>query len=198
MKTTIRENILRFAASRSIFRPRDIPSSGSPRKVIGRMVEEGTLVRLGPGMYSLADADFGAKVTLAEASVRIPGGVICLLSALRFHELTTENPSEVWMAVGHKRPLRVDAPPVHVVRMSGKAFESGIEEHEIEGVSVRVFSVAKTIADCFKFRSRVGIDVATEALRDGWRRRAFEMDDLWREAETCRVLNLMRPYLEML
>ena len=198
MKESTRDNILRLAASQSVFRPRDVPSARSPRKVIGRMVEEGTLVRLGPGLYSLADADFGAKVSLAEASVRIPGGVVCLLSALRFHELTTENPSEVWMAVGHKRPLRVDYPPVQIVRMSGKAFETGGEEHEIEGVTVRVFSVAKTIADCFKFRSRIGIDVATEALRDGWRRRAFEMDDLWRAAEACRVLKLMRPYLEML
>ena len=102
------------------------------------------------------------------------------------------------MAVGHKRPVKVDHPAVRVVRMSGKAFTSGVVEHKIDGVPVRVYTVAKTIADCFKFRNKIGIDVATEALRDGWRRRTFEMDDLWREAETCRVLNLMRPYLEML
>ena len=155
-------------------------------------------MRLGTGLYSLSDADFGAKISLAEAGARLPDGVVCLLSALRFHELTTENPSEIWMAVGHKRPLHIDHPPVRVVRMSGDSFTSGIEEYVVEGIAVQVFSVAKTIADCFKFRSTVGIDVATEALREAWRGRRFEMDELWRQAKATRMLNVMRPYLEML
>lgn len=189
--------ILRIAKKQAVFRPRDI-AAVNPRMAIRRLVDSGVLNRIGRGLYGLADAEFGAKISLAEAVLRIPDGVVCLLSALRFHELTTENPHEVWIAVPHKRPLKVSPPAVRVVRMSGAGFTSGIETHRIDGIDVKVYSVAKTIADCFKFRASIGIDVATEALRDGWRKRAFTMDDLWIQASACRVLNLMRPYLEML
>ena len=129
----------------------------------------------------------------------MPHGVVCLLSALQFHELTTQAPFEVWLAIGEKARLpKVDFPPLRVVRFSGRALEYGIEEHRIEGVVVRVNSPAKTIADCFKYRGKIGLDVALEALRDCWKKRRATMDQPWSAAEVCRVANVMRPYLESL
>ncbi|MBX3730548.1 MAG: type IV toxin-antitoxin system AbiEi family antitoxin domain-containing protein [Candidatus Sumerlaeia bacterium] len=190
--------ILQLATERAVFRASEVPRAGNARRALASLVAEGRLIRLGRGLYAAAGADFDAKVTLAEAAARLPGGVICLLSALRFHELTTQNPPHVWMAIGHKRPIRVDYPPVRVIRMSGHSFREGVEEHLVGGVGVRVFSATKTIVDCFKFRRTVGLDVALDALREGWQRRAFSMDELWHFAGTCRVRNLIRPYLEML
>jgi predicted transcriptional regulator of viral defense system len=127
----------------------------------------------------------------------VPKGVVCLLSALRFHELTTQAPFEVWLAIGEKawRP-RVDYPPLRVVRFSAAALASGVEQHQIEGVTIPVFSPAKTVADCFKYRNKIGLDVAIEALRECWGSRRCTMDDLWKYAKVCRVQNVMRPYLE--
>jgi predicted transcriptional regulator of viral defense system len=123
--------------------------------------------------------------------------VFCLLSALRFHDLTTQSPHDVWIAIGPKawRP-RVDGPKIRVFRFSGAALTEGVETHTIEGVTVKVYGVAKTVADCFKFRNKVGLDVALEALRESWRERRASMDDLWLYAKVCRVSNVMRPYLE--
>jgi predicted transcriptional regulator of viral defense system len=139
----------------------------------------------------------GEHQTLVEAAVRVPRGTICLLSALRFHDLTTQNPREVWMAVGPKawRPAG-RRPPLRIVHFSGQALESGIEEHRIAGVAVRVYSPAKTVADCFKFRHRIGLDVALEAIRDYRRRYPGGMDELWRCSRVCRVAKVMLPYLE--
>jgi len=137
--------------------------------------------------------------SLAEACKRIPNGVICLLSALRFHELTTQSPLEVWLAIGEKawRP-RVEYPPLRIVRFASAALSAGVEEHRIDGVSVPVFIPAKTVADCFKYRNKIGLDVAIEALRECWRSKRCTMDDLWQYAKICRVQNVMRPYLESL
>lgn len=135
---------------------------------------------------------------MAEAATRYPDGLVCLLTALRFHELTEENPPVIWMAFDHKRPVRPDYPPLRVVRMSGDAFSEGAVGHMVEGVPVRITSPAKTIIDCFKYRSKVGLDVALASLREGWRRRLFAMDELWMLAGTCRVQGVIRPYLEML
>ena len=137
--------------------------------------------------------------TLAEACVRVPHGVVCLLSALRYHDLTTQAPFEVWLAVETDkwRPV-VDYPPLRIVRFSGAAFTEGVEEHLVEGVTVRVYGVAKTIADCFKYRNKIGLDVALEALRDVRDRRLATNDALWRYAQVCRVANVMLPYLEAL
>ena len=122
-----------------------------------------------------------------------------LLSALRFHGLTTQNPFEVWMAVGIKaRRPELDWPPVRIVRFSGPALEYGVEEHDIEGITVRVYNAAKTVADCFKYRNKIGLDVAIEALRDCWRKQKATADELWAAAKVCRVTNVMRPYLESL
>jgi predicted transcriptional regulator of viral defense system len=129
----------------------------------------------------------------------VPRGVICLLSALRFHNLTTQNPFEVWMAIPHKawRP-KGEGVRLRLMHLSGHALTSGVEEHRIEGVPVRVFNPAKTVADCFKFRNKIGLDVALEALRDYRRKHRSGMDELWRFAKVCRVTAVMRPYLEAL
>jgi predicted transcriptional regulator of viral defense system len=147
----------------------------------------------------LAGASFGEQFTLAEACKRVPHGVVCLLSALQFHDLTTQAPFEVWMAISEKAWLpRVAYPPLRIVRFSGAALTSGIEEHQIEGVPVRVYCPAKTVADCFKYRNKIGLDVALEALRACWKKRRATMDDLWEAAKVCRMANVMRPYLESL
>jgi len=134
---------------------------------------------------------------LAAASARVPHGVVCLLSALRFHEMTTQNPAELWLAIDRK--ARVPAArdlPLRIVRFSGKARLKGIEEHDIDGVKVPIYNPAKTVADCFKYRRKIGMDVALEALRDCWRSKRCTIEDLWRYAAICRVTNVMRPYLE--
>jgi predicted transcriptional regulator of viral defense system len=155
--------------------------------------------RVGRGLYTLANADAGEHYSLAEACKRIPQGVVCLISALRFHGLTTQAPFEVWMAIDVKaRKPKKDNLPLHIVRFSGKSLRTGIEEHAIQGVPVRVYSPAKTVADCFKYRNKIGLDVALEALRECWRERRCTMDDLWYYAKICRVANVMRPYLESL
>jgi len=162
-----------------------------------RLCEQGLLRRVGRGLYLSADAELTEHHTLAEACKRAPPGVICLLSALRFHELTTQAPFEIWMAIDKKawRP-RADWPVMRFVRFSGAALTEGIEEHRIEGVTVKVYAPAKTVADCFKYRNKIGLDVALEALRDCLRQRKCSNDDLWRYAKICRVGNVMKPYVE--
>jgi predicted transcriptional regulator of viral defense system len=137
--------------------------------------------------------------TLAEVGKRVPGGVVCLLSALQFHRLTTQAPYEVWLAIDRKawRPISVEL-PLRIFRFSGPALSQGIEEHRIEGVPVKVYTPAKTVADCFKYRNKIGLDVALEALRVCWKQRQATMDQLWQAANICRVANVMRPYLESL
>ena len=136
---------------------------------------------------------------LAAAARRVPAGVVCLLSALRLHDLTTQAPFEVWMAIDHKarRPSVADL-PLRIVRFSGQALATGIQERRVGGVIVRFYSAAKTVADCFKFRNKIGLDVALEALREYLRHRKGTVDDLWRSAKICRVENVIRPYLEAL
>lgn len=193
------ELVLDLARRVGVVRPRDLDAHEIPRIYLTRLVRRGLLERVGRGLYTLPDAEVSEHRTLAEAARQVPHGVVCLLSALRFHELTTQNPFEVWMAVHHKAwSPRSEGPPLRIVRMSGSAFDSGVEPHQIEGVTVRVYGAAKTVADCFKFRSKVGLDVALEALRDYRRAYPAGMDDLWRYAKICRVSAVIRPYLEAL
>jgi predicted transcriptional regulator of viral defense system len=180
-----------------VLRPRDLKVHGIPRVYLSRLCERGDLVRVGRGLYILADADISELHTLAEASKRVPHGVACLLSALRFHNLTTQAPAAVWVAIGSKaRRPQVDYPTLRFVRFSAPALEAGVEEHSVEGVTVRVYSPAKTVADCFKYRNKIGLDVALEALRDCRRQRMCSNDELWHYATICRVANVMRPYME--
>jgi len=191
------EQILDLAREFGVLRPKELDRYGIPRRYLYRLERDGKLQRVGRGLYALPDAEPSENRSLAEAAKRVPSGVICLLSALRFHELTTQAPFEVWIAIAEKawRP-RVDYPPLRVVRFSGAALEQGTEKHVVEGVPVQVFSPAKTVADCFKYRNKIGLDVAIEALRECLRARRCSMDDLWHYAGVCRVRNVMRPYLE--
>ena len=182
-----------------MLRPRDLDRDGVPRVYLQRMVERGLLVKHGRGLYGLPDADVTEHHSLAQVCKRIPHAVVCLLTALHFHGLTTQTPFEVWLALARSaRAPRMESPRLRVMRYSGAAMKTGIETRTIEGVPVRVYGVAKTVADCFKYRNKIGTDVAMEALREAWREKRCTMDQLWRAAEVCRVANVMRPYLEML
>jgi predicted transcriptional regulator of viral defense system len=169
------------------------------RVKLQRLVKSGDLVRLRRGIYSRPDESENTQHhDLASVATSIPRGVICLLSALRFHGLGTQNPAEVWVAIhGKARKPKIEYPPVKIVRFSGPALEHGGETHQIEGVTVRVTSPAKTVADCFKFRNKIGPDIALEALRE-YRRARRSLDDLVQAAQEVRVANVMRPYLEAL
>ena len=193
------QRILEIVEQAGVLRPRDLDVHGIPRIYLSRLCERGLLQRVGRGLYVLPGADVTEYHTLAEACKRVPHGVVCLLSALRFHGLTTQSPFEVWLAIGSKvwRP-RVDYPPLRFVRFSARALEAGVEEHSIEGVIVRVYNPAKTVVDCFKYRNKIGLHVALEALRDCRRQRRCTNDELWHYAKICRVANVMRPYMEAL
>lgn len=191
--------IIRIARERRVVRPRDLSAEGVPRVYLRRLVDKGLLVRAARGIYKIPDADVTELHDFVEAACQVPKGVICLLSALRFHDLTTQNPFEVWMAIGESQwKPKIEYPAMRFVRFSGAALEYGIERHEIEGIAVQIYSPAKTVADCFKYRNKIGLDVAIEALRECWRQRKANMDEIWEAAKVCRVANVMRPYLESL
>ena len=196
-KTTASQRILDLAAHQPLVRPRDVEALGIARESLLRPYRRGLLVRQARGVYALPQTPVTEHHSLAMAAKRVPRGVICLLSALRFHGLTTQDPHEVWIAIDLKaRKPSVQSPALRVVRFSGRALVEGVEESEIEGVRVRVYSAAKTVADCFKYRHKIGIDVAIEALRDSVRTRKATIDEIHRYAKACRVANVMRPYLE--
>ncbi|HEU4409441.1 MAG TPA: hypothetical protein VFS43_29555 [Polyangiaceae bacterium] len=170
---------------------------GVPQVVVRRLCERGVLRQLGRGLYSLADAEITEHHTLAEAARRVPSGVICLLSALRFYEMTTQNPFEVWLALDRKaRKPKADGLPPQIVRFSGEALTFGVEAHVIEGVPVRMTSPAKTVADCFEYRNKIGVDVAVEALAAYRRERRGATDELVQAATVDRVARVIRPYVE--
>lgn len=191
--------IAELAKSAGVLRPRDLAAHGIARQYLKLAEKSGAVVRSGRGLYTPADASVTELHTFAEAAKRAPRGVICLLSALRFHDIGTQDPFEMWIAIGEKdRRPRSDYPRMRIVRFSKPSLEFGQETHDIEGVPARVFSIAKTIADCFKYRNKIGLDVALEALRECLRNRKATMDDLWQAAKVCRVANVMKPYLEAL
>lgn len=198
-QTTKTDKVLELVKKAGVLRPRDLVPYNIPRTYLSRLCEAGKLHRIGRGLYVLPGNDATEHHSLAEACKRVPKGVVCLLSALRFHELTTQAPFEVWLAIGEKawRP-RLEYPPLRIVHFSKAALNAGVEEHQIEGMSVHVYSPAKTVADCFKYRNKIGLDVAIEALRECRRAQHCTMDELWHYAAICRVRNVMRPYLESL
>jgi len=191
------EKLVDLARSRGLIRPRDLEPLQISRMSLTRAVRRGQLERVGRGLYGLPGRQVSAHGVLAEVARRVPKGVVCLLSALRFHGLTTQAPFEIWLAIDNKAIApRLDYPPLRVVRYSGAALTEGGEEHVVDGVVVRVTGVAKSVADCFKYRNKIGLDVALEALREAWRKKRMTADDLWRYAKICRVANVMRPYLD--
>lgn len=178
-------------------RSRDIVAAGMTRSQLSRMVATGEVQRVARGLYAKPGYQSGEHGALVEVAKRAPNALFCLLTALRFHELTTQAPFEVWIAIGNKEhPPRMEYPPLRTVRFSGEALSAGVETHSIDGTRIRVTSVAKTVADCFKFRNKIGLDVALEALREARRTKKASADDLWRHAKIDRVANVMRPYLE--
>jgi predicted transcriptional regulator of viral defense system len=190
---------LRLAKKQGTVRPRDLAEHGIPPDYLDRLYRRGLLDRVARGVYAWPEAEVTEHHSLAEASRQVPRGVVCLLSALRFHGLTTQSPHEVWLALPPKAwSPRVKYPRLRIMRFSGKALTDMAEEHTVDGVQVKVYGPAKTVADCFKFRNKVGLDVALEALRDCWRARRATMDELWAAARVCRMANVMRPYLESL
>ena len=194
-----RQTILNLAARNGLIRPRDLDALGLHSVALTRLVRQGLLIRVARGLYARPDRAVSEHGTLAEVARKQPQVIVCLLSALRVHELTTQSPFEVWLAIPNKaRAPKMEYPPLRIVRFSGAALTDGVEEHVIDGVTVRVTTVARTVADCFKFRNKIGLDVAIEALQEAWRAKRVSMDELWRYAILCRVANVMRPYMESL
>jgi predicted transcriptional regulator of viral defense system len=197
MRKTASERALQLIREKGVSRPRDLEAHGITRARLARLVEEGLVLRQARGVYVSARHPLTAEHTLAQVARRVPGSVFCLLTALRFHGLTTQSPAEVWVALPEKaRRPRLDYPRLRVARFSGEALTEGIEEHRVEGVAIRVYSPAKTVADCFKYRNKIGIDVAVEALRDFSRKHRGGATQLARFARICRVARVMQPFLD--
>lgn len=190
------KRILELARSQ-VVRPRDLVELGVPRSVLTELVADGALLRAGRGLYTAPDYPITENHSLVLAAKRYPDSVVCLLSAAQFHQITLELPAEVWLAF--PRQARIPHPTdiqLRAVRLSEDVFGFGIETHRLEGVDVRIYSAAKTVADCFKFRNRLGISVAVEVLRETWGQKKATADELWDAAKACRMLNVMRPYFD--
>ncbi len=199
MKSSQSEKILHLAKSQSTIRTRDARELGIHPEYLRRLVEQGLLFKSGRGMYTYIDAEITEHHSLTIASQRVEHGVICLLSALQFHDIGTQAPFEIWIAIDvHARRPNSDVLSLHPIYMSGLALTMGIETHTLEGTPVRIFNLPKTIVDCFKYRHKIGLDVALEALRESWESRRCSMDELWKYAKICRMSKVMRPYLEYL
>ncbi len=182
-----------------VLRARDLSATSIPRSYLRRLQDEGAIEKLGPGLYADAEFEPTENHSLVTVAKRVPHGVICLLSALRFHGLTTQAPFQVWLAIdSHAWRPKQSSPPLRIVHMGQHALTTGVETHTMEGVNVPVFSAAKTVADCFKYRNKIGLDVALEALKEFRASKKWSHDELWRHAKVCRVTNVMRPYLEAL
>ena len=194
---TSEQAVLQLAQKHPLLRACDVVQAGLPTVVLTRLVSAGKLERVGRGIYSLPNQPISENRSLAEVAIRVPRGVVCLASALNVNEIGTQLPHAVWLALPRQTVSpRIDSPSLRIIRMSGSSLIEGIDKIVADGVEVRVFNAAKTVADCFKFRNKIGLDVALEALHDGWRKRRFTMDELWRYAVVNRVANVMRPYLE--
>ncbi len=180
-----------------ITRQRNLLKEGIHPQKVKRLVDKGILVSVSRGIYMTRETEITEHHDIAIASARVPNGVICLVSALFFHGMTTQIPRKVWMAIENRAALsRLTSPPLKVIRLTAPSLTSGIEKHTIEGVAVRVYNPAKTVADCFKFRNKIGLDVAIEALKDYLRMQKGTVDDLWRFAKIDRVARIIQPYLE--
>ena len=194
---TDRQRVLELAREHGTLTTRKVVDAGIHTEALTRLVREGELERVTRGSYRLPTAPVTEHHGLALAAAAVPRGLVCLLSALTFHEIGTQMPSEVWLALDRRaRRPAVSYPPLRIVRFTGAALTEGVETHRIEGIEVRITSAAKTVADLFKYRNKIGLDVALEALREGWRDRRFTIEELDRAARACRVEAVMRPYVE--
>jgi predicted transcriptional regulator of viral defense system len=193
----IKEATALFRRQGGIMRMTAAIKSGIHRRTLYAMRDHGVLELMSRGLYRLADAPPLASPDLVAVAQRVPRGVICLISALAFHDLTTQIPHEVYLAVSRdSEPPRVDYPPVRVFRFAGPAYSAGIEKRDIDGARVQIFSREKTLADCFKYRNKIGLDTAVEALKRYKQQGRIDAEALLRHAQTCRVAKVIRPYLE--
>ncbi len=191
------ENQVLELAQQGLLRVCDLTSRGLHPEYLRRLYQKGLVRREGRGLYIAADAEISVHYGLAQVAKRVSHGVICLLSALSFHEIGTQLPHQVWMAIDRRAAKpKMQLPPLRVMRFSGAALTEGVETYQIEGVPVQIFNPAKTVADCFKYRNKIGLDVALEALKECILDRRTTMDDLWHFAKVCRMTNVMRPYME--
>ena len=186
-------------AERGMARLADLRAAGVTAATMTRMTNDGEVVRLSRGLYQLADAELDAQHSLAEAVMRVPKGIICLTSALAFHGLTDQLPRKVWIAIGVRDwAPEPSSPPLRIVRMTNALLGDGVETHTIESVRVKVFSIAKTIADCFRHRRSVGLSIALEGLQEALRQRKVTPAAMSRQAAKSGVATVVRPYLEAL
>lgn len=195
--TTQRDTARNLFREKGLVRMRDLRDAGVGAETVARLVREGEITRVARGLYQLAGSMPDARRSFAEASALVPKGVICLTSALQFHELTLQMPSAVWIAIDRTgwKP-KVEYPPIRFVRFSSRALKEGVKRHLIDGIEVPIFEPAKTIVDCFRYRNKIGLDIALEGLREGLRTKRATPDQLWEFARTARVWSVMRPYVE--
>lgn len=194
-----RKRILALAHREGLIRSRDLNVQGYPRVALTRLVRQGELMRVGRGLYALPSHQASEHGTLAQVAIKNPQSVICLISALQYHQLTTQMAFDVWLGIPNKAHApKPDYPPLRLMRLSEPALNLGVEIRLIDGVPVRVTTVERTLVDCFKFRNKIGLDVALEALTEAWRTKRINIDDLWRLATSFRMANVMRPYIESL
>ena len=199
MAQTKTDRLVELVRRKHIVRARDLERARIPRNYLTRLVQRGQLQKLERGMYTAESLPASEHISLLEVSRRVPKGVICLLSALAFHGIGTQVPGEVWIAIDVKAwAPRITSPAVRIIRFSGKALHYDVRQKQVMGGTIRVYSPAKTVADCFKFRNKIGTEVALEALRDSYRQKKATMNELFEAAKVCRVANVMRPYLESL
>jgi len=191
------ERLLKEIGEGGVFRTSDLETLGMSRAEAQRLVERGEAEQMSHGLYRLIEGEITEHIGLVAVQKKIPGGIVCLLSALQFHEIGTQLPREIWIAIDRKA-WKQDAPgfPIRIVRFSGVSARYGVETHVLLGVPVKITSIARTVVDCFRYRNKIGIDVALEALKDVLERRLATRDEILRTAEACRAKTVIRPYLE--
>jgi predicted transcriptional regulator of viral defense system len=191
-----KKKVIGLVKKKGVLRPRDLEQYGIPRAALQRLHRAGHVERVGHGLYRLAKSTANEQMTMTEVCKRVPHGVVCLLSALRYYDLTTQAPFEIWLAIDVKARKPQTDLPIRIVRFSGQAFSDGVERHKVNGVTIKVYNPAKTVADCFKYRNKIGLDVALEALRECLKTHRCTVDEVWHYAKICRVSNVIRPYLD--
>ena len=199
MPENLTSSDLRRAGIGAFFRPRDVLPLGVTHYQLQRLVTQGVVEQAAPGLYRLSDVEATETETIAMVASAVPHAIVCLLSALRVHDIGTQSPRQVWLAIDRKarKPQRLPA-AVRIVRYSGQMLTYGVEVQSMQGVRVRITSPARTVVDCFRYRNKVGIDVAMEALRETLRSHRAAIGEIERAAEVCRISTIIAPYLEAL
>lgn len=191
------EKVISLADEQGIIYSKTLAGQGISTVVLSRLVKSGDLVRIGRGLYRQSNAEVTEFSTLVDLTAQYNQGFFCLLTALRYYELTTQAPFEIWLGIPHKaRPPKIDYPPLRIIRFTDRYLSFGIEIVKIDGADIKITSLTRTVVDCFKFRNKIGLDVALEALNEAWKSKKVTMDELWTCAIDLRMANVMRPYLE--